>query len=148
MAASTILLQSSDGQVFEAQKGAVLRSVLIAKKLQLRRKSHDNDKDKSPVVLDEIDGETLEKVIKYCDRHYEVDFSPDDEASVNSLDEFDVGVVNVDQTTFFNLIEVCFLSLYFYFSMSLYIILFIIFLLLLHVRCYCLEAEAWNLWYV
>lgn len=105
MAASTILLQSSDGQVFEAQKGAVLRSVLIAKKLQLRRKSHDNDKDKSPVVLDEIDGETLEKVIKYCDRHYEVDFSPDDEASVNSLDEFDVGVVNVDQTTFFNLIE-------------------------------------------
>lgn len=105
MAASTILLQSSDGQVFEAKKGAVLRSVLIAKKLQLRRKSHDNDKDKSPVVLDEIDGETLEKVIKYCDRHYEVDFSPDDEASVNSLDEFDVGVVNVDQTTFFNLIE-------------------------------------------
>ncbi|XP_074331822.1 SKP1-like protein 1A [Apium graveolens] len=99
MESTSLRLVSRDGQVFEVDENVVLGSLTI---VQSRQKSDDHD---SPVVLDEIDGKTLEKVIKYFNRHY-VPF-PDlaDEAVANSLKAFDADFVNVDETTFFNLID-------------------------------------------
>ncbi|XP_074329681.1 SKP1-like protein 20 [Apium graveolens] len=96
-----VRLLSRDGQVFEVGKTAVYMSRTIAKKLQLRLKS-DHD---SPVVLDGIAGDTLKKVIEYCNRHDVPYFSLADEAVVNSLSAFDAQFVNVDWTTFFALID-------------------------------------------
>ncbi|XP_074325960.1 SKP1-like protein 20 [Apium graveolens] len=101
MESTRIRLVSGDGQVFEVKRIAVSRSSTIMEALRLRVKSNDD----SPLVLNGIDGETLEKVIEYCDRHY-VPFSDlADEAVFNSLKAFDADFVNVDETTFFNLID-------------------------------------------
>ncbi|KAK1376698.1 hypothetical protein POM88_032891 [Heracleum sosnowskyi] len=95
MASTIVVLQSSDGVVFDVEKRAVLRSLTIAKKLQLRRKSdHNHD---SPVVLNEVKGKILEKVVDYCKHHYQPYSTLDD--------DFDAKFVNVDWTTFFDLIE-------------------------------------------
>lgn len=104
-----IRLVSSDGQVFEVDKKAVSGSLTIMKKLQLRLKSDhdDNDNHNSPVVLDGIAGETLKKIIEYCN-HHNVPYSTlEDEAVINSLHAFDSDFMNVDQTTHFTLIKVC-----------------------------------------
>ncbi|XP_074326528.1 SKP1-like protein 1A [Apium graveolens] len=103
MALTHVLLQSCDKLVFEVEKRAVLRSLLVAKELQLRQKSDDNDN--AHIVLDKIDGETLKKVIEYCNRHNVAYSSLADEAVVNTLNAFDADFVNVDQTTFFALNE-------------------------------------------
>ncbi|KAK1376747.1 hypothetical protein POM88_032940 [Heracleum sosnowskyi] len=95
MASTIVVLQSSDGVVFDVEKRAVLRSLTIAKKLQLRRKSdHNHD---SPVVLNGVKGKILEKVVDYCKHHYQPYSTLDD--------DFDAKFVNVDWTTFFDLIE-------------------------------------------
>ncbi|KAL8111233.1 hypothetical protein AgCh_019084 [Apium graveolens] len=93
----TVLVQSSDGQVFEVEKKPILMSVSIAKELLSRPKSDHN----SPIVLHQIDGKTLNKVIEYC-KHHCVPYSTlEDEAVIDSLNAFDAQFVDVDPTTFF-----------------------------------------------
>ncbi|XP_074331875.1 SKP1-like protein 9 [Apium graveolens] len=96
-----IRLESSDGHVFKIERRAVSRSRMIMKKLQLRGQDYNVDNN-SPIVLDKIDGVTLKKVIEFCDRHYVPNSK---ETDVNSLNAFDAEFVNVDETTFFNLLQ-------------------------------------------
>ncbi|XP_074330804.1 uncharacterized protein LOC141668569 [Apium graveolens] len=97
----TVLVQSSDGQVFEVEKKPILMSVSIAKELLSRPKSDHN----SPIVLHQIDGKTLNKVIEYC-KHHCVPYSTlEDEAVIDSLNAFDAQFVDVDPTTFCTLVR-------------------------------------------
>lgn len=98
-----IHLRSSDDEIFEVDKAVAMKSLTIAAWL---------DEDKEPdefIPVPNVKSSVLAKVIEYCKHHAEeeadTDFKPNSDA--RKRDPFDEQLMNVDQETLFDLIQVC-----------------------------------------
>lgn len=97
-------LRSSDAEIFEVDKAVAMKSLTIAAWL---------DEDKEPdefIPVPNVKSSVLAKVIEYCKHHAEeeaadTDFKPNSDA--RKRDPFDEQLMNVDQETLFDLIQVC-----------------------------------------
>ncbi|PWA52438.1 Skp1 domain-containing protein [Artemisia annua] len=92
-----VVLKSSDGETFEIDESVALESQTIRKMIE------DESADHSVILLPNITGTILSKVIEYLKKHVETPEN-DDNMVEKDLKSFDAEFVKVNQDTLYDLI--------------------------------------------
>nr|XP_044986534.1 S-phase kinase-associated protein 1-like [Jaculus jaculus] len=102
----SIKLQSSDGEIFEADVEIAKQSVTI--KTMLEDLGMDDEGDDDPVPLPNVNAAILKKVIQWCTHHKDDPPPPEDdenkEKRTDDIPVWDQEFLKVDQGTLFELI--------------------------------------------
>ncbi|CAK8574919.1 unnamed protein product [Lathyrus sativus] len=93
-----INLKSSDGEIFEIEKGVALESQTIKYMIE------DDCADETGIPLPNVTSKILAKVIDYCKKHVEAANRDERSVDEDDLRTWDAEFVKVDQNTLFDLI--------------------------------------------
>nr|GMC61384.1 SKP1-like protein 1A [Ipomoea batatas] len=91
----TIILKSSDGEIFEVEETLALESQMLKYMIV------DNDDTTITIPVPEVTSKILGMVIEYCKRHVE---AAKGTINFDDLKDFDVDFVKVNQETLFDLV--------------------------------------------
>ncbi|EGT48208.1 hypothetical protein CAEBREN_19195 [Caenorhabditis brenneri] len=96
-------VQSSDGKEFKVSELAIQQSETLGRLIETMEYTAEDVETKPPIPLENISGDTLDLVFKWCE-HHKGEPIPVDDGSVNVvISEFDKKLMDIDNMKLFHL---------------------------------------------